>query len=139
LTDRASLSRESVRRELEEYLEGRASWPTVREFARDRKSQLRRVLIWFDTPEHWASEFGLEIGDKQRSRRSGTYERLRDDMALFAAGRTDWPTCSEFMSTGRKSLYDKIMAKRLRPELAADLGLTLPKGRRSHAREPRSA
>jgi hypothetical protein len=125
LTDRATLSGERVHRELQAYLDGREKWPTMREFARDGKSQLRRVLLWFDTPEKWASEFGVRIEDKQRSRRTRSYELLREEMAVFAAGRTDWPAWREFELAGRRRLYDQIMVKQLRPVLAAELGLKL--------------
>ena len=55
---------------------------------------------------------------------------MRDEVARLAAERTDWSTRPEFRAAGLDRLYQAILRAGLREQLADELGLRLPPGRK---------
>jgi hypothetical protein len=55
---------------------------------------------------------------------------MKEGVARFAEGRSEWPTKGEFNVAGLAPLYQAINRFQARKGIAADLGLRLPPGRR---------
>jgi hypothetical protein len=70
----------------------------------------------------WAAELGVELPVKRHAGVFWTYGRLRDELVELTAGRTDWPSFSEFARMGREALYTQVRTKGLRDALAATSG-----------------
>jgi hypothetical protein len=118
-------SEDRVRSELKSYLSAHESWPTRETFIRDGREQLRRAIYWFGGAGHWARQMGIPIDRRRDHGEPWTYLRMRREVASLVAGRTDWPTRSEFKAAGLAGLYEAISAKQVREQLARDLGLRL--------------
>jgi hypothetical protein len=128
-----------IRRELKSYLRGRSIWPLTAEFERDGRSALRTAIKFTGGPDRWAPELGIALPERRRRLQRWSYERIKTDMARFAAGRSEWPTRAQFLAAGLHPLYLAINAYQVRERLATELGLRLPPGRavvRAHWTEP---
>jgi hypothetical protein len=121
-------SEDRVRDELSAYLEGKTTWPTVKEFIADGRTTLRWALKWFATPEWWARELGVTLPARERTRHDWPYARMKAELAVFTADRSDWPPKQEFYDAGLRGLYNAIRKRHARRYLASDLGLALPDG-----------
>jgi DNA invertase Pin-like site-specific DNA recombinase len=119
---------ERVGTELRDYLADRSSWPTVKQFTADHRSKLRLAVGWYGGQERWAKEMGVVLGRAQKKRQRWSYDRLKDEVAQFTAGRVQWPSQVEFRTAGLQSVYDTIAKYGVRERLAAELGLYLPAG-----------
>ncbi len=54
------------------------------------------------------------------------YPYIKEELASFTAGKTEWPTRMQFRTAGKQALYMAIQRSGTRERLAADLGLRLP-------------
>ena len=109
-----------IRRGLEEFLaEQRAdTWPTEEEFICAGRGPLLRQLNKTGGAARWTS------GTSRSQVRCGkwTDERMRAVLQVIAAGRTTWPTGSEFKALGYQGLYS-VLGRRGRRRWATELGL----------------
>jgi hypothetical protein len=122
-------SDERIRAELTEYLTDATVWPPKSQFRTDGRGRLRDAVRGAGGPERWATELQLELPATRSTHRPWTYTRMKDELAAFASGRSDWPARVEFIENGLMLLYQKIGEAQARQRLAADLGLSLPEGR----------
>jgi hypothetical protein len=119
-------SEERIRSVLTPFLAGRTSWPMRAEFDRAGLSGLRQVLWLQGSLDRWAAEFGLrrrkrKPSNPRRARRQTarpreprwpywTDDRIQDELARLLAGRDDWPRFAEFVTAGKKGLYQAVLA-----------------------------
>ena len=100
---------ERIRTELEAFLAGRAEWPSRIAFERAGCKALRDAVTRTGGPDRWARELGLTIADLRRgSRRAWDDARIAAELAPLLAGRSEWPTKSEFAEAGLGSLLGAI-------------------------------
>jgi hypothetical protein len=81
----------------------------------------------FGGTERWAPEMEVARSGVQ-SKTRWTYARMKAELATLTDGKTRWPTRPDFRNAGMGCLYEAIMRRGARPQLAADLGLELPTG-----------
>ena len=98
-----------MREELQTFLVGRAEWPSAADFVRAGRRQLRDAVYRFGGSRRWAQELGVAYPE----RRPGyavrwTDGRVREELKVFLAGRSVWPSRKEFEAAGRKTLRDAV-------------------------------
>jgi hypothetical protein len=119
-----------IRRELRIYLEGQSEWPGWRTFVRDGKGVLRDAIKWTGGAERWAAELGVHLPGSRRAVERWSLVRMRDEVARLTTNRPDWPTRPEFRAAGLDRLYQAILRAGVREQLADELELRLPPGRK---------
>jgi site-specific DNA recombinase len=118
---------ERIRVALAAFLYGKRAWPTWREFEAAGLEALRYAINASGGAARWAGEMGVELRPKQRpAERRWTYARMKEEVAALAAQHNGFPTPAQFQAAGLSGLYQTITKKRLRRQLAADLGLRAP-------------
>jgi hypothetical protein len=93
---------------LRELLDGRATWPTPREFERSGSFGLAAAVFHRRGTIYWARFFGLEPPPRAGMSRPRiwTDEHIRAELEKFCQGRTTWPTEREFLDSGESALYN---------------------------------
>jgi hypothetical protein len=120
-----------IHRELAAYLEGRDRWPTTQEFRYEGHTSLRNAIAFSGGPERWAPEMGVALPSRRgQPMRWGSYQRLKEEVADFAAGRVEYPTHSEFIEAGLEGLYHAIVRSGTRDRIARELRLLVPPNRK---------
>jgi hypothetical protein len=128
-------SEPEIRKELTAFLAGRRQWPSFAEFRDAGRVYLRTAVTAFGGPERWACEMGVELpADRRGHEPQWTYPRMREAIAELAKGRSTWPRQAEFTGAGLRAVHKITHQKKLRPQLARELGLALPAERRSPRR-----
>ena len=102
-------SDERIRDELRPFLEGRAEWPSYRDFQRAGLKALRDNVTRRGGARRWARE--MRVAYVQR--RPGyvpiwTEEGIRSDLRAYLARRREWPSREEFERDGRTALRNAI-------------------------------
>lgn len=102
-------SEERVRRELEEFLEDAAVWPSYRDFQRHGRRNLRDKVTQFGGARLWARRLGLPYPERKPGYAARwTDGRVREELSEFVRGRVEWPSRLEFEHAGRKRLRDAV-------------------------------
>jgi hypothetical protein len=98
-----------VRAELASFLAGRRVWPSRKEFEAGGRKALRDAIGRTGGVERWSGEFALPITDHRRgSRRVWDDARIEVELRALLAGRSEWPTRTEFQRAGLASLLSAI-------------------------------
>jgi DNA invertase Pin-like site-specific DNA recombinase len=118
-----------IKAQLRTFLLGKSTWPNWLEFQTCGREPLRLAVRWSGGPERWAREMGVSLPTHRCSPAYWTTGRITEQLAHFTAGRQDWPARSEFEAAGLLRLYGAISARKLRKQLATELGLALPAGK----------
>ncbi len=97
---------ERIERELREFTRERKDWPSKPEFAGASKGNLLAAVYARGGPDHWADRLGL-VREQTVPRRSPkwTDERIHRELIEFCGQRGRWPPYREFVSSGRRTLY----------------------------------
>jgi hypothetical protein len=124
-----------VREELQTFLAGQAEWPSAADFVRAGRRQLRDAVYRFGGSRRWSHELGVAYPE----RRPGyavrwTEARVREELDVFLAGRSAWPSRKEFEAAGRKTLRDAVGRTGGIERWAAELDLPVPDLRRGSRR-----
>jgi hypothetical protein len=104
---RRGWTREAIEAELVRFLGERTTWPSRREFHDAGLGSMLSSIYKHEGPAYWARRLGV----KQRApfgrprTRYWTDERIRRELERFCAGRDIWPTETEFVEAGQRSLY----------------------------------
>jgi DNA invertase Pin-like site-specific DNA recombinase len=123
-------SLDRIRAELQKFVDGRSSWPSSKEFRAAGLLSLREAVRSTGGLRRWADEMGVALPANHDAHRPWTYEHMRAALADFVGNRNDWPTRREFADAGHRPLYVAIQKSGRREQIAADLNLRLPPGRR---------
>jgi hypothetical protein len=114
-----------IEAELRKLLDGRATWPTAREFKESGSFGLAAAVSHGRGTAYWARFFGLEPPPRAgiSRRRTWTDERIRAELETFCRGRSTWPTEREFLDAGESPLYSATCSYRGVRHWADELGL----------------
>jgi hypothetical protein len=117
---------DSIRAALDELLAGREVWPTCEEFAAIGAKHLREVIGRGRGARWWAAEMGLPGGDRPSGGvRRWNEERIRATLTEFLAGRTTWPSWSEFNAAGLHAFREALRYYGGPERWAREMGVTL--------------
>ncbi len=124
-----------MRAELQAFVAGRAEWPSAADFVRAERRQLRDAVYRFGGSRRWAQELGVAYPE----RRPGyavrwTDARVREQLNVFLAGRSVWPSRKEFEAAGRKTLRDAVGRTGGIERWGAEFDLPVPDLRRGSRR-----
>ena len=98
-----------IARELKEFLRGRSEWPRHREFLEAGHKQLYGAVLRNGGTSRWARRMGVK-----KVKRHGapppywTEDRVRQQLTVFLAGRSYWPTSGEFEQAGQRPLLSAV-------------------------------
>jgi hypothetical protein len=104
---RRGWTHEALEAELKLLIGDRTIWPSRREFQGAGLGSMLSSIYKHEGPAYWARRLGVE----QRSAvgrprtRFWTDDRIRCELKRFCAGRDAWPTETEFVEAGERSLY----------------------------------
>jgi hypothetical protein len=128
-------SEERIRAELRPFLEGRAEWPSGREFSAAGLHALREALRWYGGADRWAREMGVTLPWPRKTVRRWSYEEMREKVRAVAGDQGLWPTRKQFAEAGLGSLdYATQRRPDLAEQLCADLELLPRRKRTNHPR-----
>lgn len=95
---------------LEQFLAGREEWPRYSEFVRTGRQSLYQAVRVHGGSRLWAQRMGVRW--VQRTGGGGqprwNEDRVREELRIFLADRTAWPTAAEFKEAGRGSLLRAV-------------------------------
>lgn len=115
-----------IRQTLGEFIGSRSTWPTAREFDEAGLHALREALRHYGGPARWSRELGVEWtprrprtaitrpAPKPPPRKEASWPRWTEQtitaaLSEFLAGRSEWPRFDEFVTSGRKGLYQAVL------------------------------
>jgi hypothetical protein len=102
-------SDEHIQHELQAFLAGRPDWPRYREFVEGGRKRLYTAILQHGGPERWARRMRVQyISHPGGSGTVWTDDRIRDALAAFLEGRTQWPTSTEFDAAGQQRLLAAV-------------------------------
>jgi len=120
-------SQAKIRAELRSFLRDKAEWPSYRDFQRAGLKSLRDNITRNGGARRWADEMGVRYVE----RRPGyapvwTEARIRQDLATYLAGRTQWPSREQFERDGLTALRNAINRSGGSERWAAGLNIERP-------------
>jgi hypothetical protein len=108
-TTRRRWTKERIRTTLSAYLEGKAVWPSRRQFVEDGFGAVRWAVNRHGGVDRWAAEFGLpRVNRYEGRRRYWTDERIERELRAFVSASGGWPPRREFTRTGNGALLRAI-------------------------------
>jgi len=113
------------------FLEGRAQWPSRREFEDAGLAKVRAAVRAQGGTAHWAKRFGLTW---RENKRKWTMERIERELIAFTRGRTTFPTETDFVHRGRRDLHAAMRVHGGYRWWAERLELRLTNGRKGRGR-----
>jgi hypothetical protein len=114
-----------LRRALETFLQGQASWPPFQYFQVRGQAALYAEAKSNGGPRQWASVLGLVYKQPDAISAVWTEDRLRTELATYLEGRTAWPTCKAFIADGHRDLRKAIRWNGGPERWAAAMGVSL--------------
>jgi hypothetical protein len=124
-----------VRAELAALLAGRREWPSAAEFVEAGQRQLRDMVYRFGGSRRWARELGLAYPERIPGHAPyWTEDRVREELRLFLAGVSVWPSRNAFEAAGRKALRDAVNRTGGPDRWGTELGVSVPDLRRGSRR-----
>jgi hypothetical protein len=117
---------ERIRQTLRQLIGSRTTWPTAREFDAAGLHAFREALRHYGGPARWSRELGVDWTPRRphpepsrqlpgsRVTRPPKWPRWTEQtiaaaLAEFLEGRWEWPLFDEFVSSGRKGLYQAVL------------------------------
>ncbi|HTU78566.1 MAG TPA: hypothetical protein VMF09_07385 [Solirubrobacteraceae bacterium] len=98
-----------IARELEAFLRGRTEWPRHREFLEAGHKQLYGAVLRNGGTHKWARRMGVKWVKRYGGHSAyWTEDRVREQLTVFLAGRSYWPTSGEFARAGRTPLLSAV-------------------------------
>lgn len=93
-----------IKRELQEFLTGRRTWPARVEFECAGRKALRDAVARTGGVQRWASVVDVRPRDRRAgSKRAWSPQRIETECAPLLRGRQDWPARAEFEDAGLSS------------------------------------
>jgi hypothetical protein len=96
---------EEIRSALDDFLKGRANWPTTTEFRRAGLGSLIRRITSCGQRDRWARHYNL---DPPTPPKRWTDHEIKAALDTFLEGRHEWPTWSEFQQAGLVGLISNL-------------------------------
>ena len=95
----------TIARELRMFLAGREEWPRHREFVASGRKGLYHAVLKHGGSRLWAKRMGVAWVERHPGTAPPwTEDRVRERLAVFLRGRTDWPAAAEFTAAGQARL-----------------------------------
>jgi hypothetical protein len=116
-----------LRAELEAFTTGWERWPNFQEF-----QAAGRLMLYAQTERHgggqrWARELGVPFVMRAPDGSRWTDEKIRADLALILAGRTDWPSWETFRKARQYELRRAVAVTGGPERWANEMGVHLRK------------
>ncbi len=115
-----SWSKERIERELRAFLGNRSAWPSYGDFADDGRALLHAQVMDWGGPYFWAHKLGLAVRERTFF---WTDPLLRNALAPFVEGRTEWPQIKELKAAGMTAVYEAIQHRGGMARWAREFGL----------------
>jgi hypothetical protein len=96
---------DQIRATLDDFLKGRTTWPTHREFQQAGLSELIRKITERGQRDQWARNYNL---DPPPPPFRWTETEIKAALDTFLEGRHEWPTWSEFKKAGLVGLISNL-------------------------------
>lgn len=98
-----------IARELEAFLHEHTEWPRHREFLEAGRKQLYGAVLRNGGTRKWARRMGVKWVKRHGGSNSPwTEDRIREQLAVFLAGRSYWPRRVDFEAEGQRALLSAV-------------------------------
>jgi site-specific DNA recombinase len=99
-------SEDTIRETLRDFLKGRTTWPTQREFREAGLSHVHEAISRHGGARHWAS--AMDFAQPGRPMR-WTHPALETELRTFIGTARHYPRRREFLRAGRDDLYQAVL------------------------------
>jgi DNA invertase Pin-like site-specific DNA recombinase len=130
LRSTADWGEDRVHSELAEFLKGRQTWPSFREFQAAGLALLYNQLKRHGGCNYWARRLGVPVVMPGPGGTRWTEARVRAQLAGVLAGRDEWPTSAEFRTMGQATLRLAVIATGGADYWSDQMGVTLAPSQR---------
>jgi hypothetical protein len=117
--------RSEIEEALRPFLEGRSVWPGFPEFQQAGLALLHAQLQRRGRTSGWAREVGMPYKGPRRFSQRWTDAEIRRQLGAYLAGKTTWPSWSQFRADGQEPLRHAVRWRGGAEHWAAEFGVEL--------------